>query len=113
MNIKLLVNTSSPDLLSDTQDVPLQRLQVQAKTQYTSEKAKLWVTELEELYEELKKNILDAQACYQTQADTRQTPTLDIQIEDLVFVLAKFIWTMQPSKKLAQDPLCKTLAMTT
>ena len=104
MNIELLVDMSSPDLLSNTLDVLLQRLQVQAKIQYT-EKAKLQVTELEELYEELKKNILDAQACYQTQADTQQTPTLDIQIEDLVFVLAKFIWTMQPSKKLAEKYL--------
>ena len=105
MNIELLVDMSLPDLLSDTLDILLQRLQVQAKIQYTSEKAKLQVTELEELYEELKKNILDAQACYQTQADTQQTPTLDIQIEDLVFVLAKFIWTMQPSKKLAEKYL--------
>jgi len=43
-----------------------------------------------------------AQNCYQGLTDSKQSPALEIQIGNFVFVLAKFIWTTHPSKKLSK-----------
>ena len=54
------------------------------------------------VHKELKKSITEAQNCYQGPADVRCSPAPKIQVEDLVLILAKFIHTTHPSKKLSE-----------
>jgi len=46
-----------------------------------------------------------AQHCYQIAVDRKHSPDPKIQVGDQVFILAKFIKTTQPSKKLAEHYL--------
>jgi len=64
--------------------------------------SKPYLAELEPVHEELKRNITEAQIHYQGSADAKRSPAPSIQVGDLVFVLAKFICTTQPSKKLSE-----------
>ena len=67
--------------------------------------SKPYLAQLEAVYEELKKNIAEAQWYYQSSADTKHSPAPNIQLGDFVFVLAKFICTTRPSKKLSKKVL--------
>jgi len=77
-------------------------LQIQTDLENLSETLRPYLAKLETVHEELKRNIVAAQNYYQGPADSKWSPALEIQIEDFVFVLAKFIWTTYPSKKLSK-----------
>jgi len=64
-----------------------------------------YTTELKTIYTKLKLNISKAQQCYQGLADAQHSVPSNLKVEDLVFVLAKFIRTTQPSKKLLKKYL--------
>ena len=63
------------------------------------------VADIDELHTELKRVIAEAQKRYQASADSRRSPAPDIKVGDQVFVLAKFIRTTRPSKKLSEKYL--------
>jgi len=60
---------------------------------------------LEEVHIELKCLITKAQECYQKSADNRHVPAPPIKVGDHVFILAKFIQTTRPLKKLSEKYL--------
>ena len=78
------------------------RLQIQTDLEHLSETSKLYLAKLESVHEELKRNIVAAQDQYQGPADSRQSLAPKIQVGDSVFILAKFIRTTRPSKKLSK-----------
>jgi hypothetical protein len=80
-------------------------LQVQIEQELVSEAAREFVVDLGQLHEELKRVIAEAQKRYQVSADNRRAAPPDIKIGDQVFVLAKFISTTRPSKKLSEKYL--------
>ena len=61
-----------------------------------------FVLDLEKIHNKLKQTIRTAQHCYQTAVDRKCSPDPKIQVGDQVFILAKFIRTTRPSKKLAE-----------
>jgi len=61
-----------------------------------------YLVKLKIVHKELKRNIMAAQNHYQGLADSKRSPALEIQIGDFVFILAKFIQTTHPSKKLSK-----------
>jgi len=78
------------------------RLQIQMNLENLPETSRPYLAKLETVHEELKRNITAAQNCYQGVADSKRSPALEIQIEDFIFVLAKFIQTTCSSKKLSE-----------
>lgn len=80
-------------------------LQVQIQRELASTAAKEYVADLDELHAELKLMISEAQKRYQVSADARRTAASEIKVHDQVFVLAKFIHTTRPSKKLSEKYL--------
>jgi len=78
------------------------RLQILTYPGLPSQPAASFVADLEEVHTELKLAIREAQEHYQKPADAHRTLAPKIQIGDLVFVLAKFIRTLRPSKKLSE-----------
>ena len=80
-------------------------LAVQIERELASESAREYVADLDELHSELKRTIADAQKRYQASADSRRSAPPDIKVGDHVFVLAKFIHTTRPSKKLSEKYL--------
>jgi len=64
-----------------------------------------YTTELKTIYTKLKLNISKVQQCYQGPADVQHSVPSNLKVGDLVFVLAKFIRTTQPSKKLLKKYL--------
>jgi len=81
------------------------KLQVQIQRDLVSDSARTYVADLEELHTELKRVIAEAQKRYQVSADARRTEPPNISIGDQVFILAKFINTTQPTKKLSEKYL--------
>jgi len=63
--------------------------------------ARNFVTDLDELHQELRKHIADAQRCYQTPTDSRRQPAPNFPIGSQAFIKAQFFRTTRPSKKLA------------
>jgi len=63
------------------------------------------VADLKSVHEDLKKAIADAQHCYQIPADRRHTPAPKIEVGDCVSILAKFIRSTRPTKKLSEKYL--------
>jgi len=61
-----------------------------------------YASKLEEIHTRLKKTIWASQHQYQVAANRKRSPSPEIQIRDQVFVLAKFIRTTRPSRKLAE-----------
>jgi hypothetical protein len=57
---------------------------------------------LDELHQQLRKSISEAQVHYQASANSKWTPPLDCKIGDKAFVKAEFIWMTRPSKKLSE-----------
>jgi hypothetical protein len=80
-------------------------LSVQIERELASASAKEYVADLDELHTRLKLTIAEAQKRYQTSADARRKEAPDIKIGDHVFVLAKYISTTRPSKKLSEKYL--------
>jgi hypothetical protein len=80
-------------------------LTIQVEKELASEVARHYVADLDELHSELKRVIAEAQKRYQTSADARRSAAPDIKIGDQVFVLAKFIHTTRPAKKLSEKYL--------
>jgi len=81
------------------------RLQVQSNGELPSLSASSFIADLESIHTKLKLSIKAAQECYQKPADAHRTPAPNIQIGNLVFILAKFIKTLHPSKKLSEKYL--------
>jgi len=77
-------------------------LQVWTVWELTSSAAEMFVADLEEMHAELKQAIAEAQRRYQGLADARQTTAPTFQEGDAVFILARFIRTTRPSRKLAE-----------
>ncbi|CDO77965.1 hypothetical protein BN946_scf184971.g15 [Trametes cinnabarina] len=77
-------------------------LTVHPERDLTSARAREFAVDLEELHTELRKQIAEAQARYQVQADKHRLPAPDFRIGDLVYLKAKHIRTTRPSKKLLE-----------
>ena len=70
-----------------------------------SSRAKDLVVNLEELHQELKATITEAQRRYQGPADARRAPAPNFAVGQQAFVKAKFFRTTRPSKKLSDKYL--------
>ena len=77
-------------------------LQVWAMRELSSQTAETFVTNLEETHKELRRAIAEAQRRYQGPADARRSIASTFQAGDAVYVLAKYIRTTRPSRKLAE-----------
>ena len=82
---------------------PKMQLQVENNAQITE--VDLFVTDLRLVHDDLKRAIKDAQHCYQIPADKRRTPVPKIEMGDCMFILARFIKSTQPTKKLSEKYL--------
>ena len=71
----------------------------------SSVRAKEFAVDLDELHQELRLQISEAQKRYQGPADTRRTPAPDFKVGDTVFVKATHFRTTRPSKKLSEKNL--------
>ena len=67
-----------------------------------SSRAKDLVVDLDELHQELKKTIAEAQLRYQGTADAKRVPALDFKVGEQAFVKAKFFRSTRPSQKLSE-----------
>ncbi len=70
-----------------------------------SSKAQHYVVDLDQLHDQLKVSITEAQECYQKAVDCQQIPSLAFRVGDQVYVKAKFFCTTRPSRKLAEKNL--------
>jgi len=61
-----------------------------------------YASKLEKIHTRLKSTIRASQHCYQVVANRKRSPSPKIQVGDQVFILAKFIRTTRPSRKLAE-----------
>jgi hypothetical protein len=80
-------------------------IMVHPKHDLSSARAKEFTVDLDELHQELRTQIAEAQKCYQGPADARRTPALDFKVGDKVYVKAAHFRTTQPSKKLSEKNL--------
>ena len=78
------------------------QLQVQVERVVQTSEADFFVADLKAVHEDLKKEIKDAQRRYQILADKRHTPVPKIKIGNHIFILAKFIRSTWPTKKLSE-----------
>ena len=78
------------------------KVQFQVKGNLTPGMANEYAPKLEEIHTRLKKTIWASQHRYQVAANRKHSPSPEIQIGDQVFVLAKFIRTTRPSRKLVE-----------
>jgi len=79
------------------------QLQIECNIRVT--KASLFVIDLKSVHEDLKKAITDAQCHYQTPVDKRCTPAPKIEVGNHIFILARFIRSIQFIKKLSEKYL--------
>ena len=77
-------------------------LAIHSKRDLASARAQDYVTDLDELHQELRRTILEAQQAYQTSADVHRKPAPEFPIGSFAYVKAKFFRTTRPSKKLAE-----------
>ena len=80
-------------------------LTVHPERDLASSRAKDLVVDLDELHQQLRKSIAEAQQRYQGPADARRTPPPDFTVGQQAFVKAKFFRTTRPSKKLSDKYL--------
>ena len=71
----------------------------------SSARAKEFAVDLDELHQELRSQIAEAQKRYQGPADARRAPAPDFKVGDKVFVKAAHFRTTRPSKKLSEKNL--------
>ena len=67
----------------------------------TSTRAREFAIDLDELHQELQKQISAAQCHYQLPADARWSLAPDFQVGDKVYLNTEFLWTTHPSRKLS------------
>jgi hypothetical protein len=77
-------------------------LTVHSEQDLVSARAHEFVTDLDELYQELQIAIKFAQEQYQCSTDKHRLPSPNFKIGDRVFVKAKFFQTTRPCKKLGE-----------
>ena len=77
-------------------------LSIHPERDLASVRAQEFVTDLDELHQELRKNIASAQIRYKVSADKHRLPSPNFKIGDQVFVKAQFFRTTRPSKKLSE-----------
>jgi len=82
---------------------PKMQLQVENNAQITE--ADLFVTDLRLVHDDLKRAIEDTQHHYQIPADKRRTPVPKIEVGDHMFILARFIKSTRPTRKLSEKYL--------
>ena len=80
-------------------------LTVHPKCDLASACAHNFVTDLNELQQQLRQHIAKAQCRYQTSTDSQQLPALEFKIGSQVFVKAQYFRTTRPSKKLSSKLL--------
>jgi len=80
-------------------------MHLQVENNVQTAEANTFVTDLRVVHDDLRKQIEDVQRCYQLSADKRRTPAPKIEVGDRVFILAKFIKSTWPTKKLAEKYL--------
>src|SRR6202040_2112031 len=78
---------------------------VHPELEVTSANAKEFAVNLNDLHQELRTQISEAQKRYQGPADSRWSAAPDFKIGDFAFVKATFLRTTRPSKKLAEKNL--------
>src|SRR5260370_10588133 len=71
----------------------------------TSTEVEQFMTNLLELQDALKENIVKAQEHYQKNADRNRVEALDMKLDDLVYVKARYFQMSRPSKKLSEKNL--------
>ena len=79
---------------------PKMQLQVENNAQVTE--AGSFVADLRLVHDNLRKAIENTQRHYQVPADKRRSPAPKIEVGDRVFILAKFIKSTRPTKKLLE-----------
>ena len=77
-------------------------LTVHPERDLASSHAKDLIVNLDELHQELKSTIAEAQLRYQGPADTRRAPAPDFTVGEHAFVKAKFFHSTWPSHKLSE-----------
>ena len=80
-------------------------LSVSLDTEIASHQAREFTANLNELHSQVKETIAKAQQCYQIAMDRQCIPAPEFPVRSKVFLLAKFIKTMHPSKKLSEKYL--------
>ena len=80
-------------------------LSMDTTTVVPSMEAQQFVAHLDEIHDELKQNIVDAQEQYQKGADWHHLPAPPFKVGDKVFVKARVFKTTWPSKKLSEKNL--------
>ena len=80
-------------------------LTVHPERDLASARAKDLVVDLDELHQQLRKSIAEAQLRYQGPADARRIPPPDFTVGQQAFVKAKFFRTTRPSHKLSDKYL--------
>jgi len=78
------------------------RLQMHTLQDLSSKNACSFAEKLKTVHSELKDAIIEAQKHHQGPADACRSTPPNYQVDNQVFVLTKFLQTMQPSKKLAK-----------
>jgi len=81
------------------------RIQVQVTQELLSQSAETFVTNLDRTYMQLKRALTKAQKHYQGLANAQRTTASIFQEGDIAYILAKFIRTTRPSKKLSEHYL--------
>ena len=81
------------------------KMQLQVENNAWIMEADSFVTDLRLVYNNLKRAIKDTQRRYQIPADKRRTPVPKIEVGDCVFILARFIKSTWPTKKLSEKYL--------
>ncbi|ESK81556.1 hypothetical protein Moror_5099 [Moniliophthora roreri MCA 2997] len=70
---------------------------------FASQKARNYVSNLDDVHQFLCNKIKAAQEAYKTTADNQQKPTPNFQVSQQVYILAKHIKTTWPMKKLSEN----------
>src|SRR5882724_2720657 len=63
--------------------------------------AQVFITDLDELHQQLWLHMAEAQCQYQLPADSRRTPAPEFEISSQVYIKAQFFHMTRPSKKLS------------
>ena len=71
----------------------------------TSFSTKSYITDLDELHDFLRLEMLEVQKHYQGPADTKQSPAPDFKVGDQVYLKVKYFCSTRPSKKLSEKYL--------
>ena len=76
-------------------------ISVHLEQDLTSAHAREFMVNLDELHQELRKQISATQCCYQLPADAKQSPAPDFNVRDKVYLNAEFLRTTCLSQKLS------------